>query len=296
MEIHFEIENKCLLTCRHCSSYASNSGREMNYSVSNMVSFLRELEGKREVFLTGGEPLLYPAIEMLLKHLYIEVEEIVLGMFTTGIIESDKQIGAISEEYADQLAQNGLRVCYLSVYSHREEEHDWMTKVDGSFNLTRTSISHLIKAGIEVRFNSVITSKNLNQVQKLIELAKAWGVTEVRLLKLINHGRASDCWDAIGITEEEYRRTAETALRMSNPVRITASGMTDIIPCRTFCSQNVCPAGEQLWYITYCGDVYPCASVKNQPLYKMGNIKDEIRKKREGELTNGKFLCKCSIP
>lgn len=297
MEIHFEIENKCLLGCRHCSSYASSCGHKMDYSVGDITSFLNKLKGRKEVYLTGGEPLLYSKIDMLLKELHTEVDDIVLGMFTTGIRGNDEQVEAISEQYAEQLAQNGLKVCYLSVYSCRKEEHDWMTNLEGSFNLTRTSISHLRRAGIEVRFNSVITSKNQNQLLELIELAKNWDATEVRLLKLINHGRAKTCWDTIGVTEGQYRSIVKDILQRNNPVRITASGVVDIIPCRLFYGKNICPAGKELWYITYHGDVYPCASVKNQSYYKLGNIKEEIDKKRQElcELPNGDFLCKCSM-
>ena len=270
MEIHFEIENKCLLKCRHCSSCASSCGQKMDYAVSDMVSFLNKLKGTKEIYLTGGEPLLYPEIVVLLKHL------------------------PISEEYAEQLACSGLKVCYLSVYSCIKEEHDWMTNVEGAFDLTRVSISHLKKAGIDVRFNSVITSRNQGQLPELIEMAKVYGATEVRLLKLINHGRAEACWDIIGINEDQYRYAVMTILQRENPVRITASGVVDLISCRPFCGKDTCPAGKQLWYITYCGDIYPCASVKNQMHYKVGNIKDDIDTAREGfhKLLDGEVLCK----
>ena len=76
MEIHFEIENKCLLGCRHCSSWASGSGHIMDYSVEDMVSFLNKRKGRKEVFLTGGEPLLHPETETLLKRLDTEVEDV----------------------------------------------------------------------------------------------------------------------------------------------------------------------------------------------------------------------------
>lgn len=294
MEIHFEIENKCLLKCRHCSSYASSQGLEMNYSVENMVSFLNNIEGKKEVFLTGGEPLLYPNFDILLEQLNIKVENIVLGMFSTGIKENNAHIEPISEFYAKRLAQLGLKICYVSIYSFRKEEHDWMTDHAGSFDLTRLSIKNLRKAGIEVRFNTVITAKNNHQIFELIKLAEEWDVAEVRLLKLIRHGRAETCWDTLGIKETQYRQIISSILSRNNPVRITVSGAVDITPCKVYCKENVCPAGKQLWYITYQGDVYPCASAKNNPDYKIGNVKEDIWKKCEAfcrQLDNGFFFC-----
>lgn len=276
MEIHFEIENKCLLECRHCSSKASTNGPAMEYSVDDMVSFLKNIEGRKDVFLTGGEPLLYPEIDTVLAQLNSRIDNIVLGLFTTGIREVEKRTDAISESYAKQLAESGLKVCYLSVYSHRQEEHDWMTNQLGSFELTRLSVSNLRNAGIEVRFNSVVTARNEGEIPELIELAKKWDASEVRLLKLIRHGRAEGCWDDIGITEERYREIVRMIFERENPVRITASGAIDIVPCRLFYNTGICPAGQQLWYVTYQGDVYPCASVKNRQIYKIGDIKEWV--------------------
>lgn len=296
MEIHFEIENRCLLGCNHCSSCATSNGCMKEYSIDNMVSFLNSLQGKKEVFLTGGEPLLYPEIDELLEQLNTEVKNIVLGMFTTGIRGTDILMAAVSESYARQLAHHGLKVCYISIYSHRKEEHDWMTNCEGSFDLTRLSIQHLQEAGVEIRFNTVITSRNENEMPQLIEMAKEWGVTEVRLLKLIRHGRAENCWDVIGITEDRYCQVVSAVLKRKNSIRITASGLVDIIPCRLSYNENACPAGKYLWYVTYKGDVFPCASIKNRSEYRIGSIKENIGEqcKQFCERSEGLFqsLCK----
>ena len=69
MEIHFEIENRCLLKCRHCSSYATDAGKNMEYSVDDILRFLNLFNEKteKEIFLTGGEPLLHPQIVEIIK-------------------------------------------------------------------------------------------------------------------------------------------------------------------------------------------------------------------------------------
>lgn len=293
MEIHFEIENRCLLGCRHCSSKAANDGAIMEYSQESMVRFLNGIQGEKEVFLTGGEPLLYSEIETLFKRLHTEVEGLLLGMFTTGIREKDGFAEAVSESYAEQLVSLGLNICYFSIYSSKAEEHDWMTGYKGSFNLTRQSILNLKKAGVDVRFNSVVTAKNAEDISKIIRLAEEWGVSEVRLLKLIRHGRAELCWDHIGVTEEKYRQVVREIFEKDNSVRITASGAVDIAPCRHFSRRNICPAGKQLWYITYRGDVFPCASVKNNLKYRVGNIREDIIDKCElfHKCPNEKILC-----
>ena len=294
MEIHFEIGDRCMLKCRHCSSMASEAGDVMKYSEQDMTRLLKSINGPKEVFLTGGEPLLYENLEALLEYLQEETEDIKLGLFTTGIIANkEKDIKSISEEYASTLAKSGLKVCYVSVYSHLEKEHDWMTVSPGSFKLLIESIKHLQKAGVEIRFNCVVTKKNMESFVELIKLAETMDVAEVRMLKLIKQGRAEECWEEIGITESQYRKVILDVMQRQNRIRITASGAVDILPCRQ-AGGTECPAGKGLIYVTNEGELYPCASVKRKEKYRIANITEsDIDKKREVFLEHmpGTMLC-----
>lgn len=295
MEIHFEIGDWCLLKCRHCSSMASGLGGKMKYSEQDMIRLLKSINEKKEVFLTGGEPLLYTNLEEMLNALQTQIVNLDLGLFTTGITKDLGQENSISEKYARKLADCGLKVCYLSVYSHAEQEHDWMTGLQGSFQMLNESIKHLQAAGIEIRFNSVVTNKNMLFFEKIIEFAESIGVTEVRILKLIRHGRANDYWEEIGVTEEQYRTVILNVLKRKNKLRITASGAIDILPCRNNYNMPTCPAGKGLVYVTNKGDIFPCASVKRKDKYKIGNIGDvDIIEKWNSFQTklDGKVLCK----
>lgn len=295
MEIHFEIENQCLLRCRHCSSMASESKGSMKYSEQDMIRLLKGIDKKKEVFLTGGEPLLYTNLDHLLNVLQTQISNINLGMFTTGIIADVGKAKAISEKYAEKLAECGLKVCYLSVYSHLEQEHDWMTKLQGSYKMLNESIRHLQTAGVEIRFNSVVTKRNMFYFNDIIDFAENIGATEVRILKLIRHGRADNCWEDIGVTGQNYTNVVLNALKRKIKLRITASSAIDILPCRYGCKTQICPAGESLIYVTNNGDIFPCASVKRKAEYKIGNIGEiDIVKKWHVFQTklDGEMLCK----
>lgn len=295
MEIHFEIDNRCLLNCRHCSSLASETGVEMQYSEETMCDFLKSIQEKKEVFLTGGEPLLYPRLEKLLKRLNDEVENLTLGLFTTGIVMDSLKQNSISREYAEILSESGLKICYLSLYSFQEQEHDWMTRLQGSFDLLRESVNNLQAAGIEIRFNCVATKRNYLIFGKIIDFAKNLGATEVRILKLIQHGRALEYWDELNITDEMYRTIVLDSIKKEKGIRITASGAIDLIQCRYLYNTSTCPAGKQLLYITNEGDIFPCASVKKNNDYLIGNINDvDICERWQWHRKNVKkfFLCR----
>lgn len=294
MEIHFEIGNQCLLKCRHCSSMASDLKEQKKYSDQDMIKLLNGIEGKKDVYLTGGEPLLYTNLDKLLNNLRMQISDITLGIFTSGIVWDTGEASSISKDYARKLADCGLKVCYFSLYSHLEQEHDWMTKLQGAYKMLNESISRLQAVGVEIRLNTVVIRKNMSCLNDIIEFAENNGITEVRLLKLIEHGRAKECWDEIGVTEQYYKNLIRNALKRRNKIRITASGATDILPCRNDCKRHICPAGVELIYITDNGDIFPCASVKRREEFKIGNIgESDILKKWylfKAEL-NGEMLC-----
>lgn len=295
MEIHFEIENRCMLKCRHCSSYAEADGKKKEYSTKAMIHFLEQLHEKKSVFFTGGEPLLCEDIEDILLEIDTCTKDVEVGFFTTGIMEKDNVCCSISREYAKRLYELGLRTCYVSIYSACAEEHDWMTKQPGSFVMSMQSIKNMVSQGIEIRFNLVITKKNYLYLNEIIELASEWKCKEVRLLKLIKHGRAYECWDDIGISDAEYRNVVSDLLGKPQNVRITVSGCPDIAPCRPFMDAEGCQAGSQLLYVTYEGNIFPCACVKNNIDYVMGKIEDAQFSEnyyKKLRFSNNKYLCK----
>ena len=150
-----------------------------------------------------------------------------------------------------------------------------MTGINGSFKILKDNIQALRAAGIRIRLNVVVTRFNYKNIPEIIQLAKQWKVSEVRLLKLICHGRAAKCWEKIGISEKEYYMSVSTILEQKwDGISITASGMENVVPCRDYCKVGECPAGKKLWYITFEGNVYPCASVKNNENYRIGNISE----------------------
>lgn len=275
MEIHFEIENKCLLQCRHCSSFATDAGKRMEYTVQDMIRFLQIFAEPKHIFLTGGEPLLHTGLDEMLLAVGQEVPDCSFGMFTTGIMEKAGAFSSVSAKRIERLAELGLKVCYFSVYAADAKEHDRMTGIAGSFALTLQSIREMVRQGGESRINLVVTRKNREEISTIIDMAVSLGCREVRLLKLVNHGRARNCWHELGLSEEEYRQTVRQQLA-NHRIRITASGCTDMIPCRPFEDAAGCQAGSRLAYVTYEGNVFPCASAKNNPSCKIGHLEETL--------------------
>lgn len=298
MEIHFEINNQCMLVCRHCSSNASDNGADMQYTINDMLGLLQNIPEQKVVFLTGGEPFLSSNFLKIVQMLTVECENINVGVFTTGIINNNGELKSISLPYARRLSETGLKICYVSIYSSNERLHDWMTGVRNSFQLTKASVMNMVEAGIDVRFNTVVTRKNYCQIKEIFYMAKDWGVTEVRLLKLVKQGRAGLNWEAVGIGEDIYIELVKNSITDKYPINIKASSAIDFIACRPLDGAEKCQAGSNLLYVTYKGDIFPCASLKGQCRCKIASIRETeklISYLMKNNKSNNRMLCETML-
>lgn len=278
-EIHLELEPHCILNCKHCSSYSIIDANHCGYSQQDITALLATINGSVDIYLTGGEPLLFEGLYTFMSSISSIKPDCNFWLFTTGIIQNGSDLAPISLEYSKKLFQSGLKGCYVSVYDIIEDGHDYITSRNGSFTLTKKAIQNMQMAGIDVRLNVVVTKQNHSHLDKLIEMANKWDVSEVRLLKLINHGNAENHWSELGISESEYKNSI---LKFFNgydqyQVNITISGYPQIKACRPYSNAIGCQAGKQLLYITYSGDVFPCACVKNNLSKKIAHISETLK-------------------
>lgn len=273
-ELHFELEPNCILACRHCSSQAIKK-ESIQYTEKDVLRLVKAAD-PCEIYFTGGEPLLFENLAPLFSGITSQLPACKLGLFTTGIIQRDGHLAPVGVEYLTQLYQAGLRVCYISLYSDEEQWHDYMTNTTGSFMKTVQAIKNMTAVGIDTRINLVVARFNASRIRDIIHFVSGLNVSEVRLLKLIRHGNASNCWDTIGLSDQEYLQaiTSIYSTREELETRITFSSIPKLDPCRPLSNSRGCQARKNLLYVTLTGDIYPCACVKNDTAYLICNIKD----------------------
>lgn len=273
-ELHFELEPNCILTCKHCSSQAIK--REcIQYEEKDVLRLVSAIN-PCEIYFTGGEPLLFQHLLPLFSGISSQFPVCKLGLFTTGIIQMNDCIAPVGLDYLTQLYQAGLRVCYVSLYSDEEEWHDYMTNTPGSFIKTVQAIKNMVTVGIDTRINLVLSRFNSSRIRDIISFASELNVSEVRLLKLIQHGNATKYWDVIGLSDQEYLQTIAAIYSSRDELakKITFSSIPKLAPCRPLSNSCGCQARKNLLYVTLSGDIYPCACVKNDTTYRICNLKD----------------------
>lgn len=273
-ELHFELEPNCILTCKHCSSQAIKK-ESIHYEEKDVLRLVKAVD-PCEIYFTGGEPLLFKNLLPLFSSVTAQLPACRLGLFTTGIVQSNGYPVPVGLDYLTQLYQAGLRVCYVSLYSEEETWHDYMTNTPGSFKKTVQAIKNMISVGIDTRINLVVARFNSSHIRDVIKFVSQLKVSEVRLLKLIQHGNASNYWSTIGLSDQEYLQTITSiyASKGEFATRITFSSIPKLDPCRPLSNSYGCQARKKLLYVTLRGDIYPCACVKNDTAYLICNIKD----------------------
>lgn len=267
-EIHVEISSRCLLNCKHCSSYNILHENGESFSLDNLEDFLKLFSKNAHVYITGGEPLLSDRIQDVLA--ICKECGLSLGLFTTFNVNKPLK------ELMYGLKKQGVADFYTSLYSAESAAHDEITRVKGSWDITVKSIYYAREVGISPKINFVLMRYNIENILESIFKLDKFGVDEIRVLKLVNHGEATRNWESLGVSAlEQYSAVRQILFhRKEFKTRLTFSGFPLLEPCRPFESTYDCGAGKTLLYIDHSGDIYPCASMKNNRNFILGNIKN----------------------
>lgn len=120
------------------------------------------------VSFTGGEPTLRPDLPELLSFARDQ-----------GIPEIDVQTNGIMlarPEIVERLAAAGMSSIFLSLHSADPAVHEAMLKVKGAFDKILRAVENCLEAGVEVRYNYVVTTLNLDGVADFMEfVARRFG-------------------------------------------------------------------------------------------------------------------------
>lgn len=268
-EIHIEISSCCQLKCLHCSSHAMIIDNKTYYNLEDLEIFLKVFNNSKcHLYITGGEPLLSPKIYDIVsrcKSIGFKV-----GLFTT--FNTGNNINQLLSE----LNEVGLDDFYTSLYDCYAGFHDKITQVEGSFFNSVKAITQAKSFNISPKINFVLLKSNvlrLNEILKSLDLLKT---DEIRILKLVKHGNAIENWQNVGIENQLQYQAIQNVLMKKFKTTITISGFPTVKNCRPFNSEWACGAGKTLLYVDNKGDIFPCASQKNQVTRKIGSIFDPL--------------------
>jgi MoaA/NifB/PqqE/SkfB family radical SAM enzyme len=294
-EIHFEITDKCFLDCKHCSSILMRGKMGRSVFIDDIVKLIGLLDCKTHLYLTGGEPLFSETILEDIKFFRQNNKNMEIGLFTCGIRDG---FIPISVDMGIHLKETGIDDCFFSIYHKDQKIHDYITNRQNAFEMTMKSISNLFKAGIKIKVNLVLNKYNYLGLDEIIKhLGNLGMINEIRLLRLVRGGNAEKNWQDLGISYEE--QNSEILKIMENKKKyaldITVAGFPDVFPCRPFANSIKCQAGISLLYVTFEGNLFPCACVKNNKPLQIGHISDLEKIKTYLRNIDGKKYNDCCL-
>jgi Fe-coproporphyrin III synthase len=189
--LHLHLLDRCNLRCDHCYIDAAGDG----YRSLPLNLVLRCLDetgslGIRTVFLSGGEPFLYPDFGAVLA-------ELPRHQFHAAVCTNGTRIGP-AEATAVKAAGAGAQVSI----DGDEPYHDAFRGVQGAFRAAARGIRELVAAGVSVSVVTTICRDNLAMLPWIANWAAANGVSRISVQPLQQVGRGAAIADRL-LTEDQ---------------------------------------------------------------------------------------------
>ena len=267
------VTSRCNLECVHC--FSSTEDQTVNeLSVEEVESVLDQLEklGVQQVRLNGGEPLLHPRIDEILKALrHRRLRKVIL---TNGTL--------LDEEKTRLLKQSSVTPT-VSLDDSYANGHDLFRGVKGSFERTIEALELLNRHEVQYGINCCLHAHNLGNHRKILDLTTGHGASRIAFLDLKpsprmrkNAGWVPSHSDYLRVLPElmldriKYKRRIDVALDTFLTCRPPDES---VLEARR--GYVCCQAGRSSLSIGSDGTVYPCNLVMFDPKWAMGNIRGE---------------------
>lgn len=171
-EMTLVLNHTCNFRCIYCyNDSSSEEAIEMNTSEwIDIIHQAKEL-GVIKCTITGGEPFVHPGIFAILQEL--KANDILTYICTNGSL--------IDEEAVLKLKKLEIPVIQISLDSALEEKHHFLTQTSNTYHKVLHAIELLVEAGIKVYIKAVVLPQTVYDIEQLIDLCKAKGVSNLVL-------------------------------------------------------------------------------------------------------------------
>lgn len=183
-ELKIELTNTCNLMCKHCSSMSKKTDTTM-IDYEKVISIINEAAqmGVEEIKFSGGEPLLWPKLEEVIKK--ANDYKIKTTIYTTGNIPN-------FDEKLISIKAAGVKRIIFTLFDSNPIEHEKVTLVEGSFEKTIHALKLCSEHSIKAEIHFVPLASNYKHLPQIAEHAKNVGAETISLLRLVPQGRAQN--------------------------------------------------------------------------------------------------------
>jgi radical SAM protein with 4Fe4S-binding SPASM domain len=252
LAVHLDLTYRCNERCVHCYLDHDDHG-EM--STAEILRVLDEVAQAGTFFLTlsGGEIFMRRDLFEIIAHARKR-------MFA---VKLKSNAVMVTRAKAARLARLGVAEVQVSVYSHRAEAHDAITKLPGSLKRTLEGVKRLREQGIKVTFANVLMKGNEDDYREVRSLARELGAgftIDPMITPMMDGSR-----DVLALNIDASELAAvyrDESLTREAPAAVHEDDAKDMLPCS---------AGHTLAYISPYGEVFPCVQFP----YSCGNVRQQ---------------------
>jgi AdoMet-dependent heme synthase len=185
MLVYWEATRACELACIHCRAEAVAHRNPLELSGEEARSLLHQIAGfggprLPHLVITGGDPLMRPDLFDLI--VYGRALGLPISATPAGTRRLDEGVIA-------QFVEAGISGLALSLDGSDPDRHDAFRGVPGSFRWTLEGARAIVRTGIPLQINTMVTAQTLDDLPRIYETIRDLGITRWALFFLIATGR-----------------------------------------------------------------------------------------------------------
>lgn len=259
MGCQIELTDRCPMKCIHCYNRirpkpATRQGELSTEQLLHLLNILADI-GVMNINLTGGEPMLrrdtvYAMIQHCLKR------GMDVGLNTTAF--------NVTDEVALTLVDCGLTSTLVTILGIGET-HDNITAHPHSFEQTCRGTTALVKAGIRVQVNMVVSALNIHEVEAVGRLAHRLGAVAFSATSALpSHAENMK----VLLSADQCKSALRTMLSVCRECRLEPDILSPLPRCmfepeeetefRPILGRRICSAAIAGCVISSRGAVRPC--------------------------------------
>ncbi len=282
--VHLDVTYRCNERCVHCYLDHDDHGEMTTAEIKDVLDQMAEA-GVFFLTLSGGE--------VFMRRDFFEILEYARRLMFNVKIKTNAVM--IREEEARRIRELDIDTIQISVYSHRPEVHDAITKLPHSFERTVQAIRFLREQGLRVSIANVLMTVNSSDHLGVQKLAAELGVhyTLDPTITPMMDGDTSVL--SLRIPGEQLPEIFHNPALVSNQEEFCAPPKP---PSQEDLEGYSCSAGHSFCYISPYGDVFPCVqfplptgNIRRQKFLDIWNFSPQMKEVRE---IRAKDLTVCS--
>ncbi len=244
LSVQLDLTYRCNERCIHCYLDHDDHGEMTTAEIKDLLDQMADA-GVFYLNISGGEILMRRDFFEILEH--ARARTFCIKLKTNGVL--------IREKEAERLRALGVESVQISIYSHRPEVHDAITKMPGSFRKSIEAVRLLRKQGLRVTMANVLMTQNAQDYLGVSALAAeldAKFTIDPTITPMMDGDRSILSLNVANDTLEEVFRTEALVGNVEEfcaPPRGVDEEALDMFPCS---------AGHTACYVSPYGDVYPC--------------------------------------